>query len=187
MIRPYKGVQALGAASQPVFGTTMNGAGVMTKDPYTQNTLPGSNPSSTVLPVVSVVGMKTGDHVLVGLKAAFVSGGALDLGIIQSINTVTPSITVSGLQSAHASGEYVVVNEDAMKVWVEPVTSTNPMYLGNASTVAAADPSVFWVVNLPTGANPYLSATDLADTLKTSEFWIDGTSGDTFVAGFMQA
>lgn len=181
-IRTFAGVQTIGAASQPVFGTTMNGAGAMTKDPHTLSTGPASQASSTVLPVASTKGFRVGDRVLVGPKANFVFQGSIDQGTVDAV-VAGVSITVLGLLINHASGEYVVLNEDAMTVRIQPVVMAAAYYLGTDSTVAAGDQSVF-AVGSP--GQIYDSPPTISDTLKTAEFWISGTAADTFVASYMQ-
>jgi len=186
MIRPFNGIQTIGAASQPVFGTTMNGAGAMATDQHTLLTNPASQDSQTVLPVASTVGFRKGDRVLVGPKANFVYQGALDQGFIFSINPGV-SITVQGLTIAHASGEYVVMDEDVAQVEIRGVANTAIIYIGNASTVAAADPSVFDVIDAQvTASQPtywhYPPVVGAGATYKTSEYWVAGTATDKFVA-----
>lgn len=181
-IRPFAGVQTIGAASQPVFGTTMNGAGVMTMDPHTLRTNPASQASSTVLPLTSTKGFRVGDRVLVGPKANFVFQGSLDQGTVDAVVAGT-SITVLGLLIAHASGEYVVLNEDAMTVSITSGTMAGVYYLGTDSTVSSTDASVFAAKN---PGSDYNSPPGIADTQKTAEYWIFGTAADTFTASFNQ-
>lgn len=183
MIRPFAGVQTVGAASQPLFGTTMNGAGTMQKDPHTNNVNPGSQDSYSILPVASTKGFEVGDRVLIGPKANFVFRGTLDQGTVIGV-AAGVSLTVKGLISTHASGEYVVLNEDAVAVFLYPATMTAGYYLGTDSTVAAGDASVFFA-----GATgqPYSSLAAIADTQKTSQYWINATPADTFIASYTQA
>ena len=113
--------------------------------------------------------------------------GQQDQGQVISVNPGV-SLTIQGLLVPHASGEYVVIGEDAATVTIQAVVSTNPIYLGNASTVSDTDPSVFYVINAPAAANyKYESPNVLADSLKTSEYWVFGTAADTFVANYTQA
>ncbi len=76
-------------------------------------------------------------------------------------------------------------------VQITPVTSTAVMYIGNASTVSATDSSTFDVIgkNAVTVEPTYWHfspPTGLGDSYNTSEFWLNGTAGDTFVARFTQ-
>lgn len=182
-IRTFAGVQAIGAASQPVFGTTMNGDGILTPDPHTLKTGPASQASSTKIPVVSTKGFRVGDRVLVAPKANFVFQGSRDQGTVDLVDPGGAFLIVLGLLIPHATGEYVVLNEDAMTVRVQPVAMAVGYYLGTDSTVAAADQSVF---SVGSPGQIYDSPPTIADTLKTSEFWISGTAADTFVASYMQ-
>lgn len=187
MIRAFLGVQSVGAASQPVFGTTLNGAGAMLLDQHTLNTSPGSQDSQTVLPVTSTVGFRKGDRVTVGPKANFVFAGFQDQGAIFAINPGV-SITVQGLLIPHATGEYLLLDEDVAQVRILPIVgNVGAIYLGNASTVAAADPSVFDVIAPPAAATQptYWHETPTVGSgaiYKTSEYWLAGTAADKFVA-----
>ena len=188
------GVQSMAAsASQPVFGTTMSAAGVLIPDQYSGNTNPGSNQSLSYLTLTSVTGFRVGDLVVVGPKASFSAPvlltAPLDAGTIKNI--AGSVVTVQGLISTHASGEYVLLNEEAAFVYVEPRVNTALLYLGTASTVASGDASTFDVLPIWTGAGtmPYYhqsSASDRTNPYKTSEFWVNGASGDTFIARYTQ-
>lgn len=190
-IRPYGGVQAIGAASQPVFGTTLTAATTPSTDVFTGTNSPGTSPPPITLTVASSVGLKVDDRVLVGPKANFTPANAksLDQGTIASIVDAT-HITVQGLLQAHASGDFLVLNETASFVQVLPVAAAAVIYLGNASTVAAADSSVFDVIAPVTGAQPTYwhqsFTTGLGNSYMTSEYWIAGTATQTFVARFTQ-
>lgn len=189
MIRPFGGIQTIGAASQPVFGTTMNGAGSILMDQHTLNTSPGSQDSVSVLPLASTVGFWNGARVAVGPKGNFVFGGSLDSGLIIKV-TDGVSITVQGLLKAHGSGEYVVLNEAASSVNILSLSTANPMYIGSASTVAVGDPSTFDVIDKISGAGAeqtywhYSPPTGVGDSYNTMDYWIQGTQNDTFIARF---
>jgi len=188
------GVQTMAAAaSQPVFGTTMSAAGVLIPDQYSGNTNPGSNQSLSYLTLTSVTGFRVGDLVVVGPKASFSAPvlltAPLDTGTIKKI--AGSVVTVQGLISSHASGEYVLLNEEAAFVYVIPRVNTALLYLGTASTVAVADASTFDVLPIYTGSGavPYYhqsSASDRTNPYKTSEFWINGAQNDTFIARYTQ-
>lgn len=179
--RPYAGVQAIGAASQPVFGTTLTAASVAS-----------SSGAPIAVTVTSTAGIKQNDRVLMGAKANFTSANAalLDQGTVASVVDGT-HLTIQGLAQNHASTDYLVLNEEASFVAIVPVANTAVMYLGNASTVAAADASVFDVIAKVTvaGEPTYWHTsptTGLGDSYQTSEYWIAGTAADTFVARFTQ-
>lgn len=190
MIRPYGGVQTIGGSSQPVFGTTLSAASTASVDRFTGTNRPGTTTPPITLTVASTVGMVQDDHVAVGPKASFTTAlrGTLDHGVIASIVDAT-HITVQGLTQNHASGEYVVLDEVASLVQVTPVGNTGIIYLGTDSTVSPTDGSVFDAI--PIGASVltywHLSpTTDNSDSYQTSQYWVDGTSDDKFVARFQQ-
>lgn len=180
--RPYAGVQAIGAASQPVFGTTFTAASVAS---------PSGSPIT--VQVASTNGIKQNDRVLAGVKANFTPANAalLDQGTVASVVDAT-HLTIQGLAQNHANGEFLVLNEEASFVAIVPVASVALMYVGNSSTVAAADPSVFDVIGKLSGvaAEPTYwhqsPTTGKGDSYQTSEYWINGTAADTFIARFTQ-
>lgn len=193
MIRAFAGIQAIGAASQPVFGTTTTAAVKFAVDRYTGTNTPGTTTPAILIAVTSSTGFQVDDRVQVGPKANFTAAnrGNLDHGTVASIPDST-HITVQGLLQNHASGDYVVLDEPASFVLVLPVSTAHPLYLGTDETVAANDPSVFDVIamNSSTTAEPTYWHTSppnsLGDSYQTSQYWIAGTAADTFVARFHQ-
>jgi hypothetical protein len=190
-IRSFTGIQTMGAASQPLFGTTISSVASFIPDQYSGNTVPGSNPSMSQFTLASGVGFRKGDSVVIGPKANFVYQGVLDRGTIFSVNTGTGVVQVEGLSNAHASGEYFLLDEDAAQVFVEPRVTTGILYLGSYSTVSSSDASTFDAIPIyaGTGAMPYYHQSisgDRFDPYKTSEFWVNGTNTDTFIARFAQ-
>jgi hypothetical protein len=186
-IIPFAGAQTIATTgtAQPVFGTKMNGAGQLAPDPFSGKTGPGSNPSQSILPVASIVGFAKNHRVLVGPI-----GGPYDQGSIFALNAVGPTMTVQGLQKAHASGEVVILNEDVSQVTIIPVAgNAGSLYVGNASTVSATDSSLFDIMGPETNPGqptywhnpPSLGA---GGGYKTSEYWIEGTAGDKFMARY---
>jgi hypothetical protein len=198
VIRSF-GIQAIASsgASQPLFGTTLAAAGALSPDQFSGNTAPGSNQSLSYLPVNSSVGFRPGDHVAVGPKSYFVvptygstpNYGLLDTGIIKEILSGSPddTIVVQGLQNAHASGEYLVLNEPANIVKIIPRITTGILYIGNEETVSSTDRSVIDAIPIygGTGAVPYFHESKVgsgANPFQTVEYWLRGTAADTFLA-----
>ncbi len=184
-IREFQGVQTVGAASQPVFGTTLTAASIFATDRFTGTNRPGTTTPPVPLVVASTLGMNVGDRVLIGLKANFTRANynLLDQGTVASIADAT-HLTVQGLTQNHAVGEYLVLNECASKVDVIPVSINAAMYLGKSSTVSPTDSSVFAGGSPQYWANNPTTAT--GDSYQTSEFWIYGAAGDTFIGRFDQ-
>jgi hypothetical protein len=193
MIRSFKGVQAIGAASQPVFGTTLAAAATYSVDRYTGTNRPGTTTPPIPIVVGSTVGFKQNDNILVGLKENFTTANRalLDQGTIASIVDGT-HMTVIGLTQNHAAtGEYVVLDEVASYVQVQGVSLAGDAYLGTDSTVASNDPYVFDVLPIltPPAEQTYWHVsptTGKADSYQTSQYWIAGTASDTFLARFHQ-
>src|ERR1700742_299716 len=98
MIRPYLGVQTVGAASQPVFGTTLTAASTFSVDRFKGGNRPGTTTPPITLVVTSSVGFNVGDRVQVGPKGNFTTAnrGSLDHGTVASIVDAT-HITAQGL------------------------------------------------------------------------------------------
>jgi hypothetical protein len=190
-IRGFNGIQTIGAASQPLFGTTISAVTSFIPDQYSGDTTPGSNQSLFTCTLASAVGFRKGDIVVVGPKANFVYQGALDVGFVYAVNVGTGVVTIQGLSNPHIATEYVLLHADVAQVFIEPVVTTGKLYVGSYSTVAAGDASVFDVIPVygGTGAMPYYHQTvsgDRFNPFKTSEYWLNGTSTDTFIARFME-
>lgn len=194
MIRPFAGVQTVGAASMPVFGTTLTAAATYSVDRYTGTNRPGTTTPAISLTVGSTAGFNEGDSVQVGPKTNFTAANRakLDQGTVASIVDGT-HMMVQGLTQNHAAtGEYVVLAEVASAVYVIPVSTANPLYLGLDETVASNDTSVFDVISKDSATTSQPTywhvspPTGLGDSYDTSQYWIAGTAADTFVARFHQ-
>lgn len=180
-IRPFGGVQTVGAASQPVFGTTLTAAVTTPAQATAGNKPPASAPAQTI-PVTSTAGFVQNDRILVGPKTNFTAAnrGKLDSGTIAAVVDAT-HLSVIGLAQNHASTDYVVLCETCDHVNVIPVTLNGAIYLGTDSTVNATDSSVFaggppqyWYDNPTTGSS---------QGYQTDQYWLYGsTPGDTFIA-----
>jgi hypothetical protein len=193
MIRPFAGVQAVAAASQPVFGTTLTAAITPSVDKFTGTNRPGTSPPPIQITVTSTAGFVQNDRIAVGPKTNFTAANRskLDLGTITSVVDTT-HLLVQGLTQAHASTDYVVLSEMCSAVYVVPVSTTAIIYLGTDETVGAADASVFDViakVSATTAEPTYWHSsppTGRADSYDTTQYWLLGTAADTFVARFQQ-
>lgn len=193
MIRPFGGVTAIAAASQPVFGTTLTAAIVPSVDQHTGTNGPGTSAPPITIVVTSTAGFLQNDRIAVGPKTNFTAANKskLDLGTITAVVDGT-HLKVQGLTQAHLSTDYVVLSEMAAAVYVVPVSTTSLIYLGTDETVGAADASVFDVIAKvsATTAEPtywHISPpTGRADSYDTTQYWLLGTAADTFVARFQQ-
>ena len=184
------GVQTIGAASQPVFGTTLSAASTLMPDMFSGGTGPASQPSISKLTLTSVKGFIPGLRIAVAPKNHFIAppGGYQDCGTILSI--AGSVLTVQGLTAAHPSGDYVVICEVAADVEIIPVVTSGPIYVGTYSTVSATDSSVFDVIPQLAGDLTYWHQSRSgvgANQYGTNEFWVFGTQNDTFVARFSQS
>jgi hypothetical protein len=175
IIRPT-GIVALTASAQPVFGTTLSALTALVPDAYSGNTLPGSNPSLTPVLVASTAIFRQGDTVNVGPAI-----GPWDIGTIAKITDAT-HMTIQGLTINHASGQYVILAEDAARVHVRAIAAATVLYLGLDQTVGAASSTVF--DSLATGAAYDSSTAPTGGFNNTSEYWILGAAADTYLAYF---
>lgn len=196
-MRPFAGTQAQSGSAQPVFGTAITAAFTPPPDQFSNNLNPGSNETQVPVTVTSTKGFRAGDRVAVGPTAAFnpglVAAGSIpDQGTVKSVVDST-HLLIQGLKHSHAAtGEWVVLNEDAGNVHIRPVTAAAAQYIGNASTVSSTDPSLLDI--LPAVTGPTLGPTYVFDAesigisqpFQCSEFWTIGTSADTFLARFSQ-
>lgn len=183
-LRPFAGIQTFGSAAQPVFGTTLTAAVVPVAD-FAGESGAGANPTRTTLAVSSTKGFLAGDVIAIGPAASFVPGTPSastpkqETVRIVSVNSST-GLTVQGINLAHPSTDYVVLAETCSSVSIQLVSGTHSAYLGNASTVSSSDASVLFV--LTTTYTPIGVQTGDAQVYNSSEFWISGTSTETFVA-----
>jgi hypothetical protein len=192
-VRPFGGIRALSGAAEPVFGTVLTAAVTPQPDPFAGNNGPGTNQTQVEVTVSSTAGFTTGLQVAIGPGSAFKPGlstSTADVGTIKQIVSATV-LLVQGLEQAHASGEFCILNEIVGNVHIIPVVTTTATYIGNGSTVAAGDASVFDILPITaSGAGPtYFHDSESiggAQPMTTTEYWIIGTAGDTFLSRFTQ-
>jgi hypothetical protein len=197
------GIQTLGTLSQPAFGTVLTASSTLSPDQFTNKVGPGNNPSLSYFSVLSSIGFKVGDRVIVGPRAQFVNGCSvifnagqtgLDVGTIHQIIPGSPydKFVVQDLKVQHTGDEYILLNEDASNVKIIPVNVSDLIYVGQWATVSASDPYVFDVITPYAGVGNLTywhdsPTTGGSNTYKTSEFWLLGTAGNTFLARFSQS
>lgn len=194
-IRTFAGIQTVGAASQPVFGTTISAFASFVLDQQSGKVGPGNNDTISYLTLTSGLGFMKGDRVAVGVKAKFVTPavvGDLDMGTIIAINNSTGVCQIQGLLKQHIVGDYVVLADAAQAVYIIPRVTTGLLYVGTDSSVAAGDPSVFDVIPVysGTGAVPYYHLSEggvNVNLYNLNQYWVAGTSSDTFYARYVLA
>jgi hypothetical protein len=188
-VRPFSGVTTLAGTAQPIFGTALTAAATPPPDPFVGNLNPGSNETQVSLTVTSTSGFLPGDRVAVGPTAAFkpgivASGSIPDQGTVKSITSSTVMV-VQGLKKTHAAtGEWVVLNENAGNVHLTPVTLSAATYIGNASTVSSTDPSV--MDYFASAATSPIDFESIGGTqpMQLSQFWVLGSG--TLIPRFTQ-
>jgi len=197
-LRPFVGTQTLSGSAQPCFGVAITAAVAPRPDPFSGNNNPASNQTQIILTVTSTLGFIPGDRVTVGPAASFIPGLATAANAAKVCNGTIKSITdathmvIQGVQQAHASGEFCVLNEDAGSVHIRPVVTAAAVYIGNASTVSSSDPSLMDIlpINAAAGTGPVYwfdaTAMGLSQPYQTAQFWMVGTASDTVLARFSQ-
>lgn len=182
-IRPFRGVQTLpGTTPQPIFGVATTAASVLRPDPYTQNTKPGSNESLSTFTATNT-GFKAKDSVIVGPAA-----GPFEAGTIESLISTT-GMVIRGLTKVHASGDFVILNEEATFVKITPITVAATMYVGTDHTTGVASTATVDALILPASVQPrqYIDlASHSGHPYPTGQYWIQGSANDVFVASFAQ-
>lgn len=184
-LMPFKGIQTVTGSAQPIFGTALTAAVTPQPDPFAGNLAPGSNQTQAQVTIGSTAGFIPGQEILIGAAADFEPGLATtlaDRGVIKKIVSSTV-LLVQGLRNAHASGEWLLLNEVVGFIRLTNL-GTHTLYLGNASTVSPTDSSV--IDAIPASAATYTISIGTTQPLQTSEFWLYGTADDTFVASFGQ-
>jgi len=193
MIRAFGGIQTVGAAAQPVFGTTITAVGGFAPDQFTGKIGPGNNDVISSYTVNSVIGFLKGDRVVLGTGSKFVTPaviGDLGNGTIIGIDTTNKILTIQGLVKQFAVNDFVVLAEVAQAVYITPRITTGLTYIGTDETVASTDPSVFDVIPIFAGTGvPYVGRYESGmngNPFNLNQFWLKGTNTDTFFARFQQ-
>ena len=198
-LRPFFGSIAASGSAQPVFGTALTAAVVPLPDQFSGRNDPASNQTQVSVTVTSTKGFISGDRVTIGPTNSFNPGLATAAQMAKVDNVTVKSITdgthmvVQGLQLSHAAtGEWVVLNEDAGSVHIRPVVTTAAVYIGNASTISSSDVSLMDIlpINAAAGTGPVYwfdaNTMGLSQPYQTAQFWVNGTASDTFLARFSQ-
>jgi hypothetical protein len=132
--------------------------------------------------------------VAVGPNAAFNQPGLTavsaiaDQGTVKSITSATV-LVIQGLKMSHAAtGEWVILNEDAGNVHIRPVVNVAAISIGTGAFVSQTLIDILPITSA--GAAPgYVfdaESIGLSQPFQTSEFWVNGTASDTFLPRFTQ-
>lgn len=179
------GIQTLGAAAQPVFGTTLTAAFTPTPDSYTGNYEPRSQPAHATVAVASTAWFRVGDKAGIGP-----AGGPYDFFRITAIGSAT-AMTLTGGTKAHASGEFVILGVDAARIKIDMTTvgaTTDITYIGEDNTVGSTSTTLFAIISGATTGIPIVGGgydigqSSVGNVYGTSHYWILGTSGDKYLA-----
>ncbi len=193
-MRPFFGTQTITGSVQPCFGTSLTAAITPPPDPFAGSLQPGTNETQCILTVTSTKGFLPGDRAAVGPTASFGLKPTTipDQGTIKTITDAT-HLVVQGLKNAHAAtGEWVVLNEDAGNVHGMAVVTAAPVYIGAASSVSSSDPSLLDILPIvaSAGANPLhvfdAESIGMSQPFQTAYFWMIGTANDTVLFRFSQ-
>ena len=180
----YFTIQA-GGTPQPLVGTHLTAA--VTTSQAAAATQTGGNLNSVTLTVAD-------SSMFVGAQYANIidpSTYATESTLVLSAPTST-TVVVQGLQNAHPGGAYgtgswVAVGDHAQNIYVQGLDgNTGALFIGTSPRMVTGT-GAFVIVKLQTvtsGTQPVdfgTSRQGLADTEATSMYWIDGTTGDSYL------
>jgi hypothetical protein len=187
------GTQTLTGTPQPLIGTTLSAAVIPSPDLYTGRLDPGSQNSSTILPLNAPVYLfRQGDHVMVGASNTFIQGNTtpVDGGTVQSINLTASNVIVTGLMRKHSASEWVVLAMPISQALVQ-VSASNTgaqIYLGEDPTVASNSQTLIAAIPKNTIMPPFsipMSAGGTLNTFDSQKMWVVGTASDTFLPSLL--
>lgn len=193
-LRFFTGTTALTGSPQPVFGTAITAAATPPPDQFSGQLGPGSNETQVSVTVTSTVGFRPGDRVAVGPNAAFNLPGLTavsaiaDQGTIKSITSSTV-LVIQGLKMSHAAtGEWVILNEDAGNVHIRPVVNTAAINIGMGAYVQQTLIDILPITTAGSAPGYVFDAESIgmSQPFQTVEFWVNGTAADTFLARYTQ-
>lgn len=178
-------IQTLTGSAVPVFGTTLAAALVVTPDAHTGNTQPASQRSSATATLTAGI-LRKGDRVLVGTAAEIVAGtcDSASVGNVSGLANVTAQL--QGLTRSHGSGDLVVLamSVAALQVLAVTLASTDVIYLGEDNTAASNSATLIDVLGA-TNLAWRLGPSAVGNVFDTQHLWVNGTSGDKFLASFV--
>jgi hypothetical protein len=191
-LRGFGGITTLGAAAQPVYGTVLTAAAVLNPDLFSGQIGTGGSRSSSVLSVTAGTAGKfrVGDRVAVGTALQFEQGNTTqaDGGTVIAVSAANSTITVQGLQRAHASGEYVVLALPCAEFDVQFISASSngagtSVYLGEDGTAGAASPTLIQV--LTTAGTFQYGTSNIANDFETQHLWVQGGAGSQYIPSFL--
>lgn len=181
------GLQTLGATSQPLVGTTLSSAAVITPDFHTGSIGVGSMPSKSTLPVVNGNLFRYGDRVLVGTAASFAQGSTTPPDGGGVVSTASNSLSVMGLQRQHSAGEWVVLAIPCAQIQIQtPSTDSGTLFVGEDSTVAVGSATLIAEIPKGTLLPAYTIGSGVAgNVIETQKLWLSGTASDTYLGSLL--
>lgn len=179
----------LSGSAQPAFGTTLTAAITnITPDRYTGQLDPRSAQSTASAVVTSVAFFRVGDRALVGPAA-----GPFDWAKITAItlgSSPAGTLTLQGLTTTHASGEFVILSIPCAIYTLLPGSgNAGTLYIGEDNTVSATSLTLIAAITATQAAagvsfTPNRSST--GNVLDTPHLWLKGTSADTYIPSLLQ-
>jgi len=162
------GVQTLGAAAQPWFSDALTAA-VIAQPQNNQN-----YQNQTIISVASTTKYRIGDYLIVDPGTASREGCA-----ITQIPSAT-TLSVSGLQKAHASAALIALNIMCFNVVIQNIGGAS-VYLGTDQTVTTVPGGNVFSQLFVQGVWNYGGITP-TNAVRSGAGWIIGTSGNTYLA-----
>lgn len=166
-----------GGTPQPLLGTTTTAI---------VNPAPDSRSPNVNIPVADSSIAVQGDYVVVGTPA----GGITERRLVMKVPDAT-HITVEFLEHTFASGQIVRNGNTVNSVYVQTADGgVGAVFIGNSSTMVKATGVgvIAKLQNVPLGSQPsdwgQSDAAGGMNPITLADFWVDGTTGDTYLPSF---
>lgn len=187
------GPQTLAGTPQPLLGWQTTAAFRPSPDLYTGRLDPGSQSSSSLVPLGANTGyFRVGDHVLLGASNTFSQTNTTppDGGTVQQVNLSASNILVTGLMRNHSASEWCILALPASQVQIQvPTANTGALiYLGEDNTVSATSQTLIAEIPKGTLVPPFSvpqSAGGSFNTVETQRLWVQGTTADTYLPSIL--
>lgn len=164
-----------GGTPQPLIGTTLGAA------TGPSGTDQNGDPSNVNVLVADSSMFRGGDWAVIGTTA----GGDEERVFVQKVPDAT-HITVKGMAKAHLNGAFVRLGIQAQSVYVQTIQgNAAAIYIGTQALVKATLANVLAVLYFFAAPTQPVDWTDptrsTPDGTETSDFWVDGTTGDGYL------
>ena len=173
-------VIAAGGTPQPVFGTTLTAA----VGPVADQRVTYGKPTPLVVADSSL--FRVGDWVIVDIPP---NEERIEVASVPDSTHIT---TQYPLAKSHASGKYVRLSDSVNAVYIQPLDgNADHLWIGTLATMVKASGLGVFVKLIKAAAG--VQPTDWTDPVgfpanafTTGDYWIDGTTNDSYLPSFTQ-